>query len=141
MKATYLLLAAGLLAGCTPTPQEQAKAAVSRYVKATLHDPGSYEIVRTELRLYTRQDSMLEAAHEAANRLALASSLPGAQADSAAAKVAAVTPAQKPLRGDTTPIGWRVHLVYRVRNGYAPATQEQGNFVVYPPNLVAPLSN
>ncbi len=126
MKAKYLLLAAGLLAGCSPSAREQAEAAVSRYVRATSHDPGSYEVVSFRMQPYTRQDSIAHAERAALMRLA---------PDNAAGPAS-----QRPPSSDTARIGWLVHLNYRIRNGYTAATSERGTFVVYPPNTVLPIS-
>jgi hypothetical protein len=126
MKAQYLFLAAGLLAGCSKSPREQVEAAVNRYVRATSHDPGSYEVVSFRMQPYTRKDSVAYAARAASKRLL--------QADPTA------TP-KLPANSDTTHIGWRVHLAYRIRNGYTAATNETGTFVVYPPDIVVPTSD
>jgi hypothetical protein len=122
MKAKYLFLAAGLLAGCSKSPREQVEAAVNRYVRSTSHDPGSYEVVSFRMQPYTRKDSVAYAARAAAKRLLQ---------DSTATL-------QLPTSRDTTHIGWLVHLAYRIRNGYTAATNEKGTFVVYPPDIVVP---
>jgi hypothetical protein len=125
MKAQYLLLATALLAGCSKSPREQVEAAVNRYVRATSHDPGSYEVVSFRMQPYTRNDSVAHAAQAAYKRLL--------QEDSTA------TP-KLPSSTDTTHIGWLVHLAYRIRNGYTAATNEKGAFIVYPPDVVVPTS-
>jgi hypothetical protein len=125
MKAKYLLLAASLLAGCSKSPREQVETAVNRYVRATSHDPGSYEVVSFRMQPYTRKDSAVHVARAAFKRLV--------QQDSTATL-------KLPSSNDTTHIGWLVHLAYRIRNGYTAATNEQGTFVVYPPDVVVPTS-
>ncbi|MVN74790.1 hypothetical protein GO988_00465 [Hymenobacter sp. HMF4947] len=128
MKARYLLLPPlALLLQCGTPPQQRAEAAASRYVRASVHDPGSYEIVRTTSRPYTRQDSVQEAARAALRQSSQAGPTPPA------------TP--KPSAGtDTTHVGWLVDLTYRIKEGYSPATTQKGTFVVYPSGEVVPVA-
>lgn len=127
MKATYLLLATGLLAGCAQPAQQQAETVANRYLRTTLHDPGSYELVRATSQPYRRQDSLAYAARVAAKRL-------GQPTDS----LLASQPPKLSLR-DTVRIGWVVKLAYRIRNGYSAASNEEDTFVVYPPDNVVPI--
>lgn len=127
MKATYLPLAAGLLAGCAQPAQQQAEAAANRYLRTTLHDPGSYELVRATSQPYRRQDSLAYAARLAAKRLGQPTdSLPTSRPP-------------KPSPRDTVRLGWVVKLAYRIRNGYNAASNEEATFVVYSPDSVVPI--
>lgn len=125
MKATYLALVLGWLSGCAHPARQQAEAAVGRYLRATVHDPGSFEVVRVVSRPYSRHDSLAYAAQAASRRAARGAPTPP-------------PPAQRPA--DTVRVGWLITLTYRVKNGYEAASTERGTFVVYPPDRVLPVA-
>lgn len=128
MKPSYLLLPLlALLLQCGAPSRQRAETAASRYVRASVHDPGSYELVRATSRPYTRQDSAQEAARAARRQAGPAGPTPPA--------------APRPPSGaDTARIGWLVALTYRVKEGYGPATTQKGTFVVYPSDEVVPVA-
>lgn len=110
-----------------PSSQQQAEAAANRYLRTTLHDPGSYELVRATSQPYRRQDSLAYAARLAAKRLGQPTdSLPTSRPP-------------KPSPRDTVRLGWVVKLAYRIRNGYNAASNEEATFVVYSPDSVVPI--
>lgn len=127
MKPSYLLLLLPGLLQCGAPSRQRAEAAASRYVRASVHDPGSYEIVRAISRPYTRHDSAQEAARAARRRASLAGPTPPAAP-------------RPPNSADTARIGWLINLTYRVKEGYSPATTQKGTFVVYPSDEVVPVA-